>query len=187
MEELNQWFEKGLSRYAYIHSMQVNQENLLKIYNSFHLDPFEKESLQLLQPKKYRALIITADWCGDAMVNLPIFMRIADEALIETRYFIRDDHLELMDQYLTNGTARSIPIIVLIDQDGKEVMRWGPRAPELEEFVSKKKAQLPEKENEGYEAAFKQFVKDMTNTYTEDHTSWDWIKNDLLKALQKTV
>ncbi|MCM2676945.1 thioredoxin family protein [Alkalicoccobacillus plakortidis] len=171
MEDLNQWFEKGLSRYAYIHSMQVKQENLLKIYNSFHLDPFEKESLQSLQPKKYRALIITADWCGDAMVNLPIFMRIADEALIETRYFIRDDHLELMDQYLTNGTARSIPIIVVIDQDGNEVMKWGPRAPELEELVAERKAKLPEKESLDFEAAFKQFANEMGETYTQDQTS----------------
>ncbi|MDQ0208472.1 thioredoxin family protein [Alkalicoccobacillus murimartini] len=187
MEELNQWFEKGLSRYAYIHSMQVNQQHLLQIYNSFHLEQFEKESLHSIQPQKLRALILTADWCGDAMVNLPIFMRIADEALIETRYFLRDDHLELMDQYLTNGTARSIPIIVLIDQEGKEVMRWGPRAPELEELVSKRKSTLPDKESSDYQTAFKSFAQQMAETYTQDQTSWDWIKNDILKTLQKTL
>ncbi len=97
-----------------------------------------KELLQKLQKKKLRALVITADWCGDAMVNVPIFMRIANEALIDARYFIRDENLDLMDQYLTNGTARSIPIIVIIDQDGNEVGKRGPRSAEAQRFVDEK-------------------------------------------------
>lgn len=187
MQNLDQWFEKGLSRYAYIHSMNVNQEKLLQIYNSFHLDQPERDALHHLQSQKLRALIITADWCGDAMVNLPVLMRIADEALIETRYFIRDDHLELMDQYLTNGTSRAIPIIVFIDQEGNEVAKWGPRAPELEELVTEKKSKLPDKEAPEFEHAFKAFANEMSKLYTEDPTSWDWVKNDMIKTLQKTI
>ncbi|TSB44672.1 thioredoxin family protein [Alkalicoccobacillus porphyridii] len=187
MQDLNQWFEKGLSRYAYIHSMEVNQDKLLDIYNQFHLDQPERQALHLLQPKKLRALILTADWCGDAMVNLPVFMRIADEALIETRYFIRDNHLDLMDQYLTNGTSRAIPIIVVIDQEGHEVTTWGPRAPELEELVTERKSKLPDKEAPEYKESFKVFAQEMSSLYTQDPTSWDWIKNDILKTLQKTI
>ncbi|MDG3044263.1 thioredoxin family protein [Bacillus sp. B6(2022)] len=118
---LNEWFTKGLAERTYVHNMEKNRENLLTVYNQYAIHQKEKELLQKLQKKKLRALVITADWCGDAMVNVPIFMRIANEALIDARYFIRDEHLDLMDQYLTNGTARSIPIIVIIDQDGKEV------------------------------------------------------------------
>lgn len=135
---LNEWFAKGLTERTYVHNMEKNRENLLTVYNQYAIHQKEKELLQKLQKKKLRALVITADWCGDAMVNVPIFMRIASEALIEARYFIRDEHLDLMDQYLTNGTARSIPIIVIIDQDGNEVGKWGPRSTEAQRFVDEK-------------------------------------------------
>ena len=40
-----------------------------------------------------------------------------------------------MDQYLTNGTARSIPIFIFIDEKGEEKAVWGPRAKEVQEIV----------------------------------------------------
>ena len=46
--------------------------------------------------------------------------RISEVANIEMSLLIRDENLELMDQYLTNGTARAIPIFIFIDKDGNE-------------------------------------------------------------------
>lgn len=37
--------------------------------------------------------------------------RISEVANIDMRLLIRDENLELMDQYLTNGTARAIPLL----------------------------------------------------------------------------
>ena len=48
---------------------------------------------------------------------------------------LRDQNLELMDQYLTNGTSRAIPIFVFIDQNGNERAVWGPRAETVQHFV----------------------------------------------------
>lgn len=126
--------------------------------------------------------MITADWCGDAMVNVPIFMRIANEALIDARYFIRDEHLDLMDQYLTNGTARSIPIIVIIDQDGKEVGKWGPRSAEAQRFVDEKK---PDKDAPDFEEAFKVFAKEAAHHYTTDRYLWKDIEKEIVEVLAK--
>ena len=134
---LNEWFTKGLAERTYVHNMEKNRENLLTVYNQYAIHQ-KKRAAPKAAKEKLRALVITADWCGDAMVNVPIFMRIANEALIDARYFIRDEHLDLMDQYLTNGTARSIPIIVIIDQDGNEVGKWGPRSAEAQRFVDEK-------------------------------------------------
>ena len=46
--------------------------------------------------------------------------RISEVANIDMSLLIRDENLELMDQYLTNGTARAIPIFIFIDKDGNE-------------------------------------------------------------------
>ncbi len=71
--------------------------------------------------------------------------RISEVANIEMSLLIRDENLELMDQYLTNGTARAIPIFIFIDKDGNEQAVWGPRAPKVQELVTSMRATLPEK------------------------------------------
>lgn len=73
-------------------------------------------------------LVITEGWCGDAAQNIPIIEKIAAEnPNIETRYILRDENLELMDKYLTNG-ARSIPKLIALDAETlREIGTWGPR------------------------------------------------------------
>ncbi|HWO97072.1 MAG TPA: thioredoxin family protein [Bacillus sp. (in: firmicutes)] len=184
MKNLHTWFEKGMTQYEYIQHMNVHQENLLKVYNELRLTPDDLVSLRPLQTKGLKAVILTADWCGDAMVNLPIFMRLAHEALIEARYLIRDENLELMDQYLTNGTARSIPIILLLDKDGNEIGKWGPRAPKVQELVGQMKANLPAKDSAEFEAAFKNFAQEVSKLFTTNKTLWLDIKQDLIERLR---
>lgn len=73
-------------------------------------------------------LVITESWCGDAAQSLPLFHLIASQtARITLRVILRDEHPELIDQYLTHG-ARSIPKLIAIDaQTGQELGTWGPR------------------------------------------------------------
>ncbi|MFT4415238.1 thioredoxin family protein [Fredinandcohnia humi] len=185
MGNLKSWFEKGMNQYEYIHNMQVHKENLLKVYNQFTLTDTDKEFLQALQDKEIKAVILTADWCGDAMVNLPILMRLADEALLETRYLIRDENLELMDQYLTNGTARSIPIIIFLNKEYEEIGKWGPRSKEAQRLADDLKATLPPKDSAEYETAFKEnFIKAFIESITTDKSLWTDIKNDMLSTLK---
>jgi hypothetical protein len=73
-------------------------------------------------------LIIVEGWCGDVAQNIPTIEKIAAESdLIETRYILRDENLELMDKYLTNN-ARSIPKLIALDAETlEEIGTWGPR------------------------------------------------------------
>ncbi|QOR68282.1 thioredoxin family protein [Cytobacillus suaedae] len=186
MKNLHSWFEKGLNAHTYISSMNVHQENLLNVYNhvQVQINKEELDFLHTLQTRQLKAVILTADWCGDAMVNLPIFLRLANEGFIETRYLNRDENLELMDQYLTNGTARSIPIIILLDKDGKEIGKWGPRAPYVQDLVSTLKEEVPAKESPNYEEAFKQFISTLTAQFATDEHLWNEVKKDLITFLK---
>ncbi|MGH7783205.1 MAG: thioredoxin family protein, partial [Candidatus Binatia bacterium] len=60
--------------------------------------------------------------------NIPIIEKIAAQSVsIETRYILRDENLELMDQFLTND-ARSIPKLIALDSENHEVVgSWGSR------------------------------------------------------------
>ena len=183
MSNLKVWFDKGLSSHKYISSMQVNKENLLKVYNEFSVPAEDLEKLRTLQTKGMKAIILSADWCGDAMVNVPVFLRLANEALIETRFLIRDENLELMDQFLTNGTARSIPIIIFLDENDNLIGKWGPRAEIIQKEVDVLKKDVPPKESPDYEAAFKSFIKEMVQQFINNREWWTIIKDDLIQSL----
>jgi hypothetical protein len=83
-------------------------------------------------------LVITEGWCGDAAQNIPIIEKIAAESdIIQTRYILRDEYPDLIDQFLTFG-ARSIPKLVALDADSHEVLwTWGARPKAAQDlFVS---------------------------------------------------
>jgi len=72
-------------------------------------------------------MVITDDWCGDSAFTLPAIARAASLSdHVTLRILRRDDHLDIMDQYLTNG-SRSIPKLVAFSSDGEELFTWGPR------------------------------------------------------------
>ena len=92
--------------------------------------------------KGVKLLVIAEDWCGDASNTTPILARLGHEAeCLEMRVLKRDEHPEVMDQYLTNGT-RSIPIVIALDSDFDELGYWGPRPSEVQDWVVKNKGSM---------------------------------------------
>lgn len=71
--------------------------------------------------------IITEPWCGDASHNIPFIHRLSElNPLINVEYQLRDAEPFLINQYLTNG-SKSIPKLIIADQDNNELAVWGPR------------------------------------------------------------
>ena len=60
--------------------------------------------------RTFRFVVLAEDWCGDASSTVPVIARFAEAVGMELRILRRDEHLEVMDAYLTNG-ARAIPIL----------------------------------------------------------------------------
>ena len=183
--DLLQWFEKGLTTEEYISGMKVKKDEMISIYNQFHLNAEEKEQIQKVKGKGWKAIVLTEDWCGDAMLNIPILQNIAEEANIDIRYVLRDQNLELMDQYLTNGTARSIPIFIFIDEKGAEQAVWGPRAKEVQEIVDQGRRQLPEPDSPDFKEKQLQFFKELAARYQQDEKIWHTVANSILTVLLK--
>lgn len=86
-------------------------------------------------PGKWHLLALSEDWCGDAVNTLPAISRFADEVGWEMRVLGRDDNLDLMDAHLTNGRSRSIPIVIVYDEQFREVGWWGPRPGTIQDWV----------------------------------------------------
>ncbi|CAL2090121.1 thioredoxin family protein [Tenacibaculum sp. 190524A05c] len=77
------------------------------------------------QPQTW--LVLTEGWCGDAAQNLPVLSKMANEnENVDLKLVLRDENLELMDEFLTNG-GRSIPKLIALDEEKNVLFTWGPR------------------------------------------------------------
>jgi hypothetical protein len=86
-------------------------------------------------------LVITEGWCGDAAQIVPVLHKMASEnEHITLRFILRDEHLDIMDAFLTNG-GRSIPKVLILDAESLEVLNsWGPRPAEMQAMMMDIKA-----------------------------------------------
>ena len=78
-------------------------------------------------PGRWRLLVLNEDWCGDAVNTVPYVARLAEVAPnVELRLLGRDDNPDLMDAHLWRG-SRSIPVVIVYDEEFVERGWWGPR------------------------------------------------------------
>ena len=74
----------------------------------------------------WRLLVLSEDWCGDAVSTLPVIARLAEEAGIDLRVLGRDSNPDIMDAHQTLGT-KSIPVVMVLDDQYQVRAWWGPR------------------------------------------------------------
>lgn len=72
-------------------------------------------------------LLITEPWCGDASHIVPFIVKMAElNSKINLTLQLRDSENSEIDRYLTNG-GKSIPILVVRDENNQDLFHWGPR------------------------------------------------------------
>lgn len=77
--------------------------------------------------EKQTWLVLSEGWCGDAAQNLPVIHKLATENKnITLKIILRDEHLAVMDLFMTNG-GRSIPKVIVLDAENNVQHTWGPR------------------------------------------------------------
>lgn len=88
-------------------------------------------------------LVLAEGWCRDAAQVVPVLNALAGpNENIKLRLLLRDENLELMDQYLTNGNSRSIPRLIAVDSNTrKELFNWGA-SPAIQQSTSNEKWSL---------------------------------------------
>lgn len=86
-------------------------------------------------------LVISETWCGDAAQLLPVINRISEQLKnVELRLVLRDEHPELMENFLTNG-SRSIPKLIRLRRKDFEVLStWGARPKAAQPIVNEYKS-----------------------------------------------
>lgn len=119
----------------YIDYTKLNQQRMKRLDKTIKLDEQERIKLQE-NSLDMTWLILTESWCGDAAQVLPVLNKLA---LLNTNITLkiiqRDEHLELMDCFLTMG-SRSIPKLLAVDSFSNDILwTWGPRPSEATQMA----------------------------------------------------
>lgn len=147
------------------HSPALLQYTELNQVRMARLDKTTKLSEDILHKlaqfsRKEIWLVLTEGWCGDAAQIVPVLAKIADHSpYIDLRLILRDEHLDIMDAFLTDG-VRAIPKLLVLDAETLEVLRtWGPRPAAPQQMVLEAKAKMQEMSDHAAQKAFFDAVK----------------------------
>ena len=123
----------------YINYAKINLQRMRRLEKTTVVSDDLKAAL-LSSSRPYTWLVITEGWCGDAAQNAPVFQLIEKEFKnITLKLILRDEHPDIMNLFLTNG-SRSIPKLICLDETLlKPLFVWGPRPAVLQDIVMQMK------------------------------------------------
>ncbi len=158
----------------YLNYSKLGNARMKRLDKKFHLSEKTQELLQK-SIKNTTWIVLTEGWCGDAAHALPVIHKIADLAeSVDLKIVLRDENEELMNQFLTNG-SKSIPKLVVLDTETKEVIdTWGPRPSIATKMVNDYK--------EAKGSLDPEFKEELQVWYNKD--KGENIENDMLKLLR---
>lgn len=148
---------------ALIEYTKLNYFRLSRVDKTMVLRSDVQEAVKIVNKKKYW-ILITESWCGDAAQTVPVIGNLAAlNKNIELIVILRDENLETMDKYLTNGT-RSIPILISLNEKFEEEWRWGPRPKPAQSIVIENKETKVFSPDEMKKQIQLWYAEDKTNT-----------------------
>lgn len=149
----------------FVHYTQLNATRMKRLDQKVKLLPSVLERLENYE-QALTWLVLTEAWCGDAAQIIPVLAKMAAAAPhIELRTLLRDEHLDLMDAFLTDG-GRAIPKVIVLNQETREVLgSWGPRPVEAQRKVTDFKLL---KEEHPELADFDEFRIELQQWYNKD-------------------
>ena len=165
-ETMRDRFESGLTFKEALAQARKNEELWRAVYERALVPEDVVEAVESLGGR-WHLLALSEDWCGDAVNLLPFLARLAERATnVDLRILSRDENLDLMDQHLTDGRSRSIPVVILLDDAFEERAWWGPRPAPLQQWVTEEGLVLESAER--YRHIRRYYAKDKGLTFLSE-------------------
>jgi hypothetical protein len=122
-----------------LHYSELNEVRMKRLEKTQKLDGEVEKMLQNLKSKQ-TWLVISEGWCGDAAQILPIIKLMSEASKnIDLKLVFRDENEELINLFLTNG-AKSIPKLLILDENANLINHWGPRPEGAKNLIIEYKA-----------------------------------------------
>ena len=122
-----QRFQEGFNYSDYMDQIKVNKARFEGFYSNFTVQKPEADALNQLAANPNgpaKMMVIGEDWCGDVVRGLPVLARVAESCGMDMRIFPRDEHNDIMNEFLKNGQYMSIPVAVFYTKDHRYICHW---------------------------------------------------------------
>jgi len=161
-------FRTGIKPQSFVEGMNKNKEAFENWAQAFSWPSEEDQTFfaSLQHRDDLRCLILAAEWCGDVVRNVPVVLNVLEPTQIPTEIMIMEDHLDLMDEFLTMG-GRAIPVVIFADTGGHVLGTWGPRPKHVQEVMIAFKQQNPDRNAPDYDEKIKVAREQMLQQYGE--------------------
>lgn len=159
---------EGISPQQFMDGMTTNKDAFVSQYNEYAWsnedDKAYFESLNFRDD--LRCMILCSDWCGDVIRNIPVVFRAMETAGIPTEVLIKEQHPDVMSQFLTMG-GEAIPIVIFTDTGGYVLGQWGPRPKDVQAVMVEFKKNNTDRNAPDYEGNLKAAYAEMGKHYGE--------------------
>jgi hypothetical protein len=158
---LKTFFDKGLTYDQYISELGEHEALHQLHYKKVKITEEVENRLRSIKP--VNILVLTEPWCGDSLAVFPVVRKMAEvHGSWTIRVLLRDQNLELMDQFLTRG-GRAVPIFFFLSDDYTLIFKWGPRPVASQQIFEEHRKQIQEGKIEKIEV-----IKKIRNFYAKD-------------------
>ncbi|MEX0750440.1 MAG: thioredoxin family protein [Dehalococcoidia bacterium] len=113
-------YAQGMTYEQYVGSIERNRARFQENYDGTTVQDDDVAALKGLMQKAggpAKMLVLGEDWCPDVFRGMPVFARVAEATGMELRVFPRDQHKDIMAQFLKDGEFESIPVTVFYTKD----------------------------------------------------------------------
>ncbi len=136
-------WQSGLTLDAFVAGMTTHQAGMRRRLRQVELPPADRDDFAQIESTVH-VLVMTEDWCGDSLMNLPILAHVVQAAPgMDLRIFIRPRSPELDADYTARGITH-IPVVSFLDADFGEIGTWVERSQAAHAAIGEWMAAHPE-------------------------------------------
>jgi hypothetical protein len=148
----------------YLEYAKMNLQRMRRLEKTTVLTERLKKAIENLKTP-LELIALTEGWCGDAAQNIPVFHAMTKlyPTKLKLHLLLRDENLEIMDRYLTDG-GRAIPKLIINHAETQEELSvWGPRPQACQQIMLHLKTQGADLKTKA-EAIHGWYAKDKTQS-----------------------
>ena len=122
---------QGISYKQWMDQIDRNQEKFVDNFEGTQLNADDVAAIKDLMAKSggpATCMAIGEPWCPDVFRGMPVIAKLCEATGLDLKIFFRDQHIDLMNEYLYKGEFQSIPTLVFFDKNHNELGVWHERA-----------------------------------------------------------
>lgn len=124
-------YASGMTYQEYLTTVQVNMDRFEQNYEGTELTAEDIARFKAIMARPNgpaKMMVIGEDWCPDVYRGMPVAAKVAEATGMELRIFPRDQHTDIINEFLKDGEFQSIPAVVFYTKDHKYITHWIERA-----------------------------------------------------------